>query len=167
MKKLILFIFLFVISFPKAQLIDHINPIKYSSVYNLILEIGIEFPDIVFAQSILESGHYRSKIFKSNNNIFGMRLPKKRETTAIGQKNGYAVYEFWEDSIEDYWFYQEFILKNKKMTRSQYFSFLDRTYAETPGYSKKLKKIILEFKGILYDPPKDRNDGNLNNNQLT
>ena len=164
MKKILLILTLLLFGFTKGET-NYMEPINYLSVYNLILETGIEFPDIVFAQSVLESGHYKSKLFQTNNNIFGMRLPKKRETVAKGQNNGYATYLFWEDSIEDYWFYQEYIFKRKKMTRSQYFSFLDRTYAETPGYSKKLKKIILNFKEILYEAPKDRNDGELCNNR--
>ena len=35
-------------------------------------------------------------------NLFGMRLPKARKTTAIGKKRHYAVYKDWISSVEDY-----------------------------------------------------------------
>ena len=137
--------------------------ISYQGLYNEILEQGLEFPDIVFAQAILESGHFKSKIFKKNKNLFGMKYPSKRETVSLGKRYGYSFYEFWEESVEDYYLYQEYLLKKKKISRSQYFLHLDRNYASNKGYSKKLQVIILLFKRILYTPPKDRNDGSLNN----
>ena len=133
--------------------------ITYQGLYNEILEQGLEFPDIVFAQAVLESGHFKSKIFKKNKNLFGMKYPSKRESFSLGKKYGYSVYEFWEDSVEDYYLYQEFIFNNKKISRSQYLSKLDRTYASKKGYSKKLQVIITNFKKVLYSPPRDRNDG--------
>jgi flagellum-specific peptidoglycan hydrolase FlgJ len=137
--------------------------INYQGLYNEILEQGLEFPDIVFAQAILESGHFKSKIFKKNKNLFGMKYPSKRKTVSLGKRYGYSFYEFWEESVEDYYLYQEYLLKKKKISRSQYFLYLDRNYASNKGYSKKLQVIILLFKRILYTPPKDRNDGSLNN----
>ena len=62
------------------------------NLYKRILKSGIEFPDIVFAQAILESGYFKSKISKSNSNIFGMKMSKKRPTTAKGEKRGFSFY---------------------------------------------------------------------------
>lgn len=140
------------------------DKVTYEGLYNEILEQGLEFPDIVFAQAILESGHFKSKVFKENINLFGMRQPSKRNTVSKGRANGYAIYESWRESVEDYYLYQEYSFKNKIITRSQYFRRLDKSYASTPEYSKKLLLIIKKFKGILYEFPSDRNDGDLFNN---
>jgi uncharacterized FlgJ-related protein len=140
------------------------NEVTYQGLYNEILEQGLEFPDIVFAQAILESGHFKSKVFEENNNLFGMRQPSKRATVSKGRSNGYAVYDFWQESVEDYYLYQEYTFRKKTFTRSEYLSRLNKSYASTPGYSKKLLSIIKRFKDILYDPPSDRNDGDLFNN---
>jgi uncharacterized FlgJ-related protein len=140
------------------------NEVTYQGLYNEILEQGLEFPDIVFAQAILESGHFNSKVFKENNNLFGMRQASKRLTVSKGKLNGYAIYDSWQESVEDYYLYQEYSFKKRNFTRSEYLSRLNKSYASTSGYSKKLLSIIKRFKDILYDPPSDRNDGNLFNN---
>lgn len=163
MKKIILLILVFpFFSFSKSN-----EEISYVAVYNQILETGIEFPDVVFAQSVLESGHYKSKVYLANNNLFGMKFPRKRETVAIGQNMGYSVYEFWQTSIEDYMLYQQFFFKNKKITKFQYLKYLDRKYASVPGYSKKLLNIIDRFQNILYKAPVVFYDGDVTNNRIT
>ena len=142
------------------------DPISHIGLYNEILEQGIEFPDVVFAQAILESSHFKSKIYRENNNIFGMKVPKRRTTTSVGSKNGYSVYQSWRESIMDYYYYQEMIFKKRKMTKKEYFIFLDKNYAKGESYSKKLKDIINRYKNILYTPPIDRNDGILPNDLI-
>lgn len=154
------FLFLFLSIFIITKQDDDISHI---GLYNEILEQGIEFPDIVFAQAILESAHFQSKLFKENRNIFGMRVPSKRQSSSVGSKNGYSLYVSWRDSVVDYYYYQEMVLSKKKMTREQYFQFLDKNYAEAGSYSKKLKEIIIRYKKILYLPLNDRNDGVLKN----
>jgi flagellum-specific peptidoglycan hydrolase FlgJ len=160
---MIKFIFIFLFNFfgPKDS-----DPITHIGLYNEILEQGIEFPDIVFAQAILESSHFKSKIYRENNNIFGMKIAKRRTTTSTGSRNGFSVYSSWRESIIDYYYYQEMILSKRKMNREQYFSFLDKNYAKGQLYSKKLKDIINKYKNILYTPPIDRNDGNLPNDLI-
>ena len=135
----------------------------HSGVYNEILEQGLEFPDIVFAQAVLESGGFTSRLTKENNNIFGMRRPTKRPTTSVGMSHGYAVYGSWRESIEDYALFQEMLFSKHKFTRASYLEYIDRYYSTTKGYKNRVLRIIKEFKNILYDPPSDRNDGSLDN----
>ena len=112
--------------------------------------MDIEHPDIVFAQAILETGHFKSNNCKEANNLFGMMMPNVRETVAIGKnERGFAVYETWMHSVQDYALYQSYMMRKKKMTRSQYLSFIDRKYSESRGYAKKLKSIIQRHKDIL------------------
>ena len=58
-----------------------------------------------------ETGRYTSRLFQSDNNAFGMKLPKKRPTTGFLSKrasaaaNGFAAFENNQDSIHDLLYY--------------------------------------------------------------
>lgn len=56
------------------------------NLYKKILELGIAYPDVVLAQAKIETGNFTSKIFRENNNMFGMKLPGRRTTTAVGKR---------------------------------------------------------------------------------
>lgn len=118
------------------------TPPNQREVYQQIVSMGIKFPDLALAQAILESGNFKSKIAIQNNNFFGMRLPKSRQTTAVGQKSGYARYLSWKDSVRDFKMWQDSLFKKKpNMTRSQYLSYLNRIYSETPNYISQIRLI--------------------------
>ena len=68
----------------------------------------------IFKHAQIESGNFKSKIFRDQNNAFGMRLAKRRKTLANDRKRGYAVYGEWYDSVYDYWLWYE-----KKPIQSQ------------------------------------------------
>jgi len=53
------------------------------------------------AVSAHETGGWTSEVYKSNNNMFGMKQPEQRDTTSEGEKNGYASYKNEMDSILD------------------------------------------------------------------
>ncbi len=114
------------------------NPEKLKAY---ILELNIRFPHIVYAQALLESGEFKSHIFKENNNFFGMKQAKQRPTTNKGTENGHAYFVNWRDCVVDYAFYQAAYL-NDLRSESEYFEYLGQNYAEDPGYVGKLKKII-------------------------
>ena len=142
MKKKILLIGLIyfgLVSFRPTQ-INLTTQIYREMVFNAVDDMEFKFKDIVKAQAILESGHFNSDVFKQNNNVFGIRLPKKRKTTAIGSNLRYAVYGDICSSIEDRLIYEQRYLIN--LTRQQYFAYLDRVYSKNKTYSKKLKLII-------------------------
>lgn len=61
----------------------------------------------IFKHAQRESGNFKSRIFKTQNNAFGMRLAKRRKTLANDRKKGYAVYSEWYDSVYDYWLWYE------------------------------------------------------------
>lgn len=113
------------------------------SIKNLkeyILELNLKFPDIVFAQAQLETGHFKSPIFKENNNLFGMKVATIRPTTSKGVESGHAVFDTWQESVIDYAFYQAKYLS--KLNRDEYFNALGVSYAEDPNYVEKVKKNI-------------------------
>lgn len=119
---------------------------KRKMVIDEIVNSGMQHPEIVLAQAMLESGNFNSYIFRSNNNMFGMRMPYKRKTYAIDSFKGYAVYEDWKMSIQDYALYQKAILRGKTISEDAYLNFIGRRYAESPEYVAVLKKMIRKIK---------------------
>lgn len=129
----------------KARNPSHEEVFTPEGLYNEITCYNLQHPDIVFAQAVLETGHFKSNIFRTNNNLFGMRHPKVRPTTSLGAQSGHAKYRSWQESVEDYSLWQSFCFK-KKVNRLDYLSYLSRNYAEDTSYVLKLLKIIKEYK---------------------
>jgi len=103
--------------------------------------LNVRFPEIILAQSILETGHYTSRIFEENNNLFGMKEAKARSTTALGTQLGHAYYNNWKESVLDYALFQNAYM-NKIRKEKQYLKYLDKNYAEAPNYDKTILQII-------------------------
>lgn len=114
------------------------SPAKLKSY---LLELNIKFPHIVYAQARLESGNFKSEVFKTNNNLFGLKEARKRPTTAKGTEFNHAFYESWQESVVDYAFYSATYL-NEIKSEGQYFEYLGKNYAEDPNYVNKLKQMI-------------------------
>ena len=127
-------------------LFDKLEPnITEDKVAMVLEKYNIKFPYIVLAQALHESGRFTSKVFIKNNNLFGLKEPSSRPTTALGTKNGHAYYESWEMSILDYALYQAaFTRKIKK--ESNYLRYLNKNYAADSIYDVKLKKYFKETK---------------------
>jgi hypothetical protein len=107
----------------------------------------LKFPHIVLAQATLETGGFRSKVFKQNHNLFGMKQSLRRPTTCKGTKNNHAYYDHWESSVEDYGYYQATSGLIKARTDQQYYNLLSQMgYAEDPNYILKVKKLAEELK---------------------
>jgi replicative DNA helicase len=88
----------------------------------------------------LETGNFKSKIFRENHNLFGMKEAKSRVKLALGTKHGHAHYATWLESLYDYAFYQCRYL-GKINNETDYYNYLGKTYAEDPDYIDKLKKM--------------------------
>jgi hypothetical protein len=76
---------------------------KYGKiVFDLLVKNGFNSIDASFimSQAAHETGNFTSNIFKSNNNLFGMKYVSTR--FAEGEKNGYAYYKDLEQSVLDY-----------------------------------------------------------------
>lgn len=155
MKKVFLTLCIFLVSMTTIGKEDTVklDPPKISkeNLWKEILESGIKFPEFAFAQAILESGTFTSRVFKTNNNLFGMKVPKKRETVAINKlSSGYAKYFHWTSSVQDYLLFQNHIML-KCDTKEKYVAYLSTRYAETNDYIKRLYRVIKENKRII-DP---------------
>ncbi len=116
-----------------------------------ISEKELLHPEIVYAQAIWETGGFESRIFKENNNLFGMKyihdcncsITRKgtRETTAIGSKYKHAVYDNWKSSVDDYLLWQKMFKKTPIVKETDYFTLLGKWYATDPNYVKHIKNI--------------------------
>lgn len=108
--------------------------LKEEPTSNAVLEAlyyyQVEYPEIVFAQAILETGYFRSKICKEYNNLFGLYNTKKQD---------YCKFNHWTESIVGYLKYIQY----KYKAPEDYYDFLERIgYAEDPMYIYKLQELV-------------------------
>ena len=103
--------------------------------------LNFRFPYIVYAQAKLETGDFSSKMFKENNNLFGMKEATKRINTARGTQNEHAYYETWMESLYDFALYSATYLSDLR-SEHDYFDYLGQFYAEDKDYVNKLKALI-------------------------
>ena len=124
----------------RMLVINQENEFNEEKLKEYIIGLNIKFPHIVFAQAKLESGYFKSNIFKENNNLFGMKIATKRPTTNKGENRGHAAFDSWKESVVDYAFYQARYLGDIR-TEGEYIQYLKANYAEDPGYVEKVIKL--------------------------
>lgn len=102
------------------------------NLYNELIAQEIDYPKIVLAQAILETGHFTSYSCKERNNLFGLR-----------RKDGsYMTFDHWTNSVHAY---KKYIQKYKE-TPKDYYKFLDDLgYAEDSVYVVRVKQIENEI----------------------
>jgi hypothetical protein len=110
-----------------------------------LVELNVRFPHIVFAQAQLESGNFKSNIFLENNNLFGMKVAKRRPTTNKGENRGHAYFNSWKECVVDYAFYQAAYLHDLK-NEQDYLQYLKSNYAEDPNYYQRLAELLKKKK---------------------
>jgi uncharacterized FlgJ-related protein len=145
MKRLLLTVFLSLITLSKTnqtyEIITQVISFSELNVYKQLVKVGIAYPDVVLAQAKIETGNFTSKIFRENNNMFGMKLPERRQTTAVGKSRNHAKYIDWIQSVRDYKLWQDQMI-HRAPTKRAYLAYLKRNYAEDKNYIKKIKQII-------------------------
>ena len=99
------------------------------NLYNELVAQGIDFPEIVQAQAVLETGYFKSYACLSQNNLFGLR-----------NSNGtYMSFHHWTECVAAY---KKYIQKYSRPP-NDYYKFLDDLgYAEDKEYTNKLKQIV-------------------------
>lgn len=91
---------------------------------------NVKHPNIVYAQAVLETGNFKSRVCKEYNNLFGLYDSNKKD---------YYRFDHWSDSILGYINYIQY----KYDSSDDYYVFLDDIgYAEDSLYVYKLKRII-------------------------
>lgn len=125
----------------RAVIIKRQDQFEQEKLVQMMKELNVKFPWIPLAQSMVETGHWKSNIFIENNNLFGMKEAKQRISTAGGTQNGHAYYETWRESVYDYAFYQSRYLASIR-SEQEYFQYLSASYAEDPNYIRAIKAAI-------------------------
>lgn len=91
---------------------------------------GVKHPQIVYAQAVLETGHFKSDLCLNGNNLFGLYNSKKHR---------YYTFDHWKDCIIAY----KEMIQYKYKDGDDYLNFLKEIgYAEDSEYICKLKKLI-------------------------
>ena len=87
-------------------------------------------PEIVYAQAVLETGDFRSKVCKEYNNLFGLYNSSTKD---------YYKFNHWTESVIAYINYIQY----RYTPPNNYYKFLERIgYAEDSLYVSKLKNIV-------------------------
>lgn len=90
----------------------------------------IKHPQIVYAQAVLETGHFKSDLCLNGNNLFGLYDSKNHR---------YYTFDHWTESVVAYLDYVQYRYKPP----NDYYKFLsDIRYAKDPNYINKLKGIV-------------------------
>lgn len=113
--------------------IDTIPSFHYKSPKDGLMEAldyyGVKYPKIVYAQAILETGHFKSDLCVNDNNLFGLYNSKKKK---------FYTFNHWSESVVAYINFVQY----KYKPPNDYYDFLDKLgYAEDPLYISKVKQI--------------------------
>lgn len=94
---------------------------------------NVKHKNIVYAQAILETGHFRSKVCREYNNLFGLYNSRSKD---------YYKFNHWSESVVAYLNYIQYRYKPP----NDYYKFLEEIgYAEDPQYITKLKNIVKRY----------------------
>ena len=104
-------------------------------------DLNVKYPEVVYAQAVMESGGFKSDLFKSQNNLFGMKRAKQRPTLALNKKTLYACFKNWRESVIDYTLYQSRFI-GKIDTRAEYIRHLAKNYATSSTYEAHILEVI-------------------------
>ena len=103
---------------------------------------------LIYAQAKHETGNFKSAVYKENNNLFGMKLARKRKNTITGENRGHATYKSRLKSIYDYFLRQQYFHINY-VTPEQYVTkTVQSGYAEDSSYNLKWLGIYYAIPGI-------------------
>ena len=107
------------------------------TVYEACLYYGVICPEIVVAQSLLETGFYTSKVCKDYNNILGLYNSYTKD---------YYKFNHWSESIQGYINLVQYKLGKQKYSAEEYYQFLiDLPYATDPNYITKVQFLVEKY----------------------
>ena len=90
---------------------------------------------MITAQAIHETGNFTSRLYKDQNNLFGMRHPQVRETLSTASNNNYATFASLSDSVKDLMLYfKEFNIPAKHEKVADYVKILKSKGYFEDGY---------------------------------
>lgn len=111
-------------------LLDEVNE---EVLYNTLKHYDFPSPAVITAQAVLESGNFKSRLCKNNNNLFGLYNSRTMS---------YYKFDSWISCV---FAYKQFIL-NKYNSEEDYYEFLNRIeYAEDSLYENKVRKLEINI----------------------
>ena len=114
----------------KENQLDFFNKSPQEGLKEALEYYNVKYPDIIYAQAILETGHFKSNLCINNNNLFGLYDSKNKK---------YYTFDHWKDCIIAY----KEMVQYKYKDGDDYYKFLsDIGYAEDAKYIDKLKEIV-------------------------
>ena len=115
------------------------NKISDTAVVNLLQELNAWYPEIKMAQIQMEFGVGTSDLAHKANNIVGMKITQKRETTQLKNKeyNDYGVYNNWESCVIDLVLWDYAMFKGHKPSLEEYINTLNNFYGGYGDYGTK------------------------------
>ena len=114
----------------KENQLDFFNKSPQEGLKEVLEYYNVKHPNIIYAQAILETGHFKSNLCINNNNLFGLYDSKNKK---------YYTFDHWKDCIIAY----KEMVQYKYKDGDDYYKFLsDIGYAEDPKYIDKLKEIV-------------------------
>ena len=109
---------------------DFFNKLPQEGLMEALEYYEVKHPQIVYAQAILETGHFKSNVCLNYNNLFGLYDSKNKD---------YYKFNHWTESIVAY---KEWIQK-KYQPPNNYYVFLEEiNYASDKEYISTLKSIV-------------------------
>lgn len=105
------------------------------TIPNLLAEIkknGIQYPKVVLAQAILETGWFKSSVCRNKHNLFGLTNPRTKD---------YYEFNHWTESVKAYYTKVQYRYKG-----GNYLLWLKKIgYAEDPGYIRAIIRVLKQL----------------------
>lgn len=111
---------------------SHLPELTIPNLYQEIIRNGIQYPRIVLAQAILETGWFRSPLCRNRHNLFGLTNPRTGK---------YYEFNHWTESVRAYYTKVQY-----KYTGGNYLLWLHKIgYAEDPRYVREVMKVVSQL----------------------
>ena len=111
---------------------SHLPELTIPNLYQEIIRNGIQYPRIVLAQAILETGWFRSPLCRNRHNLFGLTNPKTGK---------YYEFNHWTESVRAYYTKVQYKYKG-----GNYLLWLRNIgYAEDPRYVREVIKVLKKY----------------------
>lgn len=144
-----------VVNIPREFISEHdsVSDLRLNDtiLFNYLINMKVNNPEIILVQAKIESANYKSGLFNSNFNLFGMKTSVNRQTLNSGSKGQYQSYGKWQDSVVDYvlWMNHNGL---DKFDQNGYLAYLGKHYAEDPNYVTKLRSELkrINFENLKY-----------------
>lgn len=137
---------------PPDKDIVYYEVVHYRNINNLQLEhdlidvlyyYDIKYPEIVYAQAILETGYFKSNVCNNYNNIFGLY---------DSRNNDYFKFNHWTESVLAYKNMIQYKFEGAEEEPPNYYTFLEQIgYAEDVNYTNKLRKLVTKNYKLFYE----------------